>query len=340
MNEAISMSDSEKQLRHEKHYRYVSTHDVAYWSRSFFQDMERCCRDHFRRHCWGIGLSFGFRVVALDPNFRKLSIDAIVSAYLRSKNRAILLDYDGTIMPQTSINRTPSQEVISIINALCSDVKNTIFIVSGRGRESLGKWFSPCKKLGIAAEHGFFMRWSVDEHWETCGQSSDFGWIQIAEPVMKLYTESTDGSSIETKESALVWHHRDADPGFGASQAKEMLDHLESVLANEPVAVKSGQFIVEVKPQADFVLCVGDDRSDEDMFEIIGNAITSGVLSSSTSVFACTVGQKPSKAKYYLDDTTDVINMLEALADASDSAPSPGSSPWNQPLQLNEIAAS
>jgi hypothetical protein len=66
---------------------------------------------------------------------------------------------------------------------------------------------------------------------------------------MKLYTESTDGSSIETKESALVWHHRDADPGFGSSQAKELLDHLESVLANEPVAAKSGQYIVEVKPQ-------------------------------------------------------------------------------------------
>lgn len=66
---------------------------------------------------------------------------------------------------------------------------------------------------------------------------------------MKLYTESTDGSYIEIKESALVWHHRDADPGFGSSQAKELLDHLESVLANEPAAVKSGQFIVEVKPQ-------------------------------------------------------------------------------------------
>lgn len=71
----------------------------------------------------------------------------------------------------------------------------------------------------------------------------------MAEPVMQLYTEATDGSSIEKKESALVWHHRDADPGFGSSQAKEMLDHLDSVLANEPVAVKSGQFIVEVKPQ-------------------------------------------------------------------------------------------
>lgn len=73
--------------------------------------------------------------------------------------------------------------------------------------------------------------------------------MQIAEPVMKLYTEATDGSSIETKESALVWHYQDADPGFGSAQAKEMLDHLESVLANEPVLVKSGQFIIEVKPQ-------------------------------------------------------------------------------------------
>ncbi|CBI30721.3 unnamed protein product, partial [Vitis vinifera] len=344
MNEAISMADAEKQLRHEKHYRYVSTHDVAYWSKSFFQDMERSCKDHFRRWCWGIGLSFGFRVVALDPNFRKLSIDSIVSAYSRAKNRAILLDYDGTVMPQTSINKTPSEDVILILNTLCSDPRNTVFVVSGRGRDSLGKWFSPCNRLGIAAEHGYFLRWSVNEEWEICGQSNDFGWIQMAEPVMKLYTEATDGSYIETKESALVWHHQDADPGFGSSQAKEMLDHLESVLANEPVAVKSGQFIVEVKPQgiskgvvaekiftsmaergrqADFVLCVGDDRSDEHMFEIIGNAVSSGILSSNTSVFACTVGQKPSKAKYYLDDTTEVINMLDALADASDPSPSP-----------------
>ncbi|KAE8719889.1 Alpha,alpha-trehalose-phosphate synthase 6 [Hibiscus syriacus] len=245
MNEAISMADCEKQLCHEKHYRYVSSHDVAFWSRSFFQDMERTCKDHFRRRCWGIGLSFGFRVVALDPNFRKLSIDHIVSVYLRSKNRAILLDYDGTVMPQTSHNKTPSAEVISIVSALSNDTKNTVFVVSGRGRESLSKWFSPCTKLGIAAEHGYFMRWSANDEWEACGQNSEFRWKQIAEPVMKLYTESTDGFNIETKESALVWHHRDADPGFGSSQAKEMLGHLESVLANEPVAVKRGQYIVK-----------------------------------------------------------------------------------------------
>lgn len=66
---------------------------------------------------------------------------------------------------------------------------------------------------------------------------------------MTSYTETTDGSYIEAKESALVWHHQDADPDFGSCQAKELLDHLENVLANEPVVVKRGQHIVEVKPQ-------------------------------------------------------------------------------------------
>ncbi|KAF8083168.1 hypothetical protein N665_0790s0029 [Sinapis alba] len=341
LNQALSMGDAEKELRHEKHFRYVSTHDVAFWSRSFLHDLERICVDHFKKRCWGMGISFGFRVVALDPNFRKLSIPCIVSDYKRAKRRAILLDYDGTLMPQNSISKAPSQEVMNLLDALCEDEKNLIFIVSGRGRESLGKWFSPCKNVGVAAEHGYFLKWPGSEEWETCGQGTDFGWMQIVEPVMKQYTESTDGSSIEVKESALVWQYRDADPGFGSLQAKEMLEHLESVLANEPVAVKSGHYIVEVKPQGvskgyvsekifssmdeegkpvDFVLCIGDDRSDEDMFEAIGNAMLKNLLCGDALVFACTVGQKPSKAKYYLDDTMEVTSMLESLAEASEAS--------------------
>lgn len=137
-------------------------------------------------------------------------------------------------------------------------------------------------------------------------------WKEMTRPILELYTESTDGSNIEAKDSALVrphcvpvtltctavhdvqcttpavgggatrillalppgssprqdcfrlwpskrradaaaaaqvWHYREADPDLGAWQAKELLDHLEGVLANEPVEVISGQSIVEVKPQ-------------------------------------------------------------------------------------------
>lgn len=338
MNSAITTSDSEKLLRHDKHYKYISSHDIEYWARSFDQDLERACREHYRMRCWGIGFGLGFRVVALAPNFRKLSVDHIASAYRNTHNRLILLDYDGTLLSKTSIDKRPSSDVISVLNRLCRDPENVVFIVSGRGKDSLGAWFSPCEKLGIAAEHGYFKRWTGDSEWEKCGPTMDFEWKKIAEPVMEHYIEATDGSFIETKESALVWHHQDADSQFGSFQAKELLNHLESVLTNEPVVVKRGQHIVEVKPQGvnkgtvvenlistmqskgklpDFLLCIGDDRSDEDMFEAISRAFSTPSSTSTAEVFACTVGQKPSMAKYYLDDTSEVIKLLQGIAAAT-----------------------
>ena len=159
LNIAITMPGLEKQLRHEKHYRYVSSHDVAYWACSFMQDLERACKDHYSKRCWSIGFGLSFRIVALSPNFRKLSLDHIVKAYKRANRRAIFLDYDGTVVPQSSIVKTPSPEVISVLNDLCNDPKNTVFIVSGRGKNSLSDWFAQCQNLGIAAEHGYFIRY-------------------------------------------------------------------------------------------------------------------------------------------------------------------------------------
>ncbi|XP_075492185.1 putative alpha,alpha-trehalose-phosphate synthase [UDP-forming] 11 [Primulina tabacum] len=331
----ITMTDSEKELRHEKHYKYVESHDVAYWARSFNQDLERACSEHYTKRCWGIGFGLNSRVVALGPNFRKLSVEHIVSAYNNTNSRLILLDYDGTMMPQDRVDKSPTSEVISVLNILSNDPKNVVFIVSGRGRDSLGKWFSQCERLGLSAEHGYLTRWMKNSAWESCGLAVDLNWRRIALPVMGHYTEATDGSFVEQKESALVWHHQEADPDFGTWQAKELLDHLENVLANDPVVVSSGQQIVEVKPQgvskgvvvknlmetmatkrkpADFVLCIGDDRSDEDMFEAIASSVTNRSLPDSAEVFACTVGQKPSMAKYYLDDTFEVIKLLQGLS--------------------------
>ena len=54
------MPDLEKQLRHEKHFRYISTHGVAYWSRDFVQDLDRARKDHYR----GLGFGLSFRVLS------------------------------------------------------------------------------------------------------------------------------------------------------------------------------------------------------------------------------------------------------------------------------------
>ncbi|XP_075483019.1 putative alpha,alpha-trehalose-phosphate synthase [UDP-forming] 9 [Primulina tabacum] len=186
------------------------------------------------------------------------------------------------------------------------------------------------------------MRWNKASDWESL--TAELDWKEIVDPLMNLYTEATDGSFIEVKESALVWHHQDADTDFGSCQAKELLEHLENVLANEPAVVRRGQHIVEVKPQGvtkglvaekvlsmmvkngnapDFVMCIGDDRSDEDMFESILAVVSGSSLPSTPEIFVCTVRQKPSKAKYYLDDTADVVRLLRGLSTASNIMPLP-----------------
>ncbi|KAK8936144.1 putative alpha,alpha-trehalose-phosphate synthase [UDP-forming] 9 [Platanthera zijinensis] len=161
---AICMGEYEKQLRHRKHYDYVSSHHLSYWARSFMQDLEWACKDHCNQTCWALGLGLDFRVVALLPSFQKLSVGHVVSSYKRSARRAIFLDYDGTITPNAFVMRAPDPEIISLLNTLCADPRNSIFIVSGRGRDSLAEWFSACDSLGIAAEHGYFTRYSYCSH--------------------------------------------------------------------------------------------------------------------------------------------------------------------------------
>lgn len=100
------------------------------------------------------------------------------------------------------------------------------------------------------------------------------------------------------------------------------------------VAEKILAHMSDERKQADFVLCIGDDRSDEDMFEIIGSAVSGRILSYNTEIFACTVGQKPSKAKYYLDDSSEVVTMLESLADATDSPASSDNEPDSPPRRM------
>jgi len=53
---------------------------------------------------------------------------------------------------------------------------------------------------------------------------------------------------------------------------------------------------MEGRKQADFVLCIGDDRSDEDMFENIADIMKRNMVAPRI-LFACS-GTKPSKAKF------------------------------------------
>src|SRR5690606_11330879 len=93
----------------------------------------------------------------------------------------------------------------------------------------------------------------------------------------------TPGSFTEEKEASLAWHYRLCDARFGRRQARDVIAHLNDVLANQPLEVLSGKMVVEVRVQGinkgtlmhrfhelkrtfDFQLAVGDDTTDEYLF--------------------------------------------------------------------------
>jgi len=395
MFSALKTPKEHRRLRHEKHWKYVSEHTVGYWANSYMSDLSRFTRSHMSMKCYGLGLGLDtFRMVALDANFRKLDEDILVDSFRVSSYRLILLDYDGTLIPHSSITAAPTPEVLKVLAALTADPSNEVWIISGRAQTELDGWFKDLPNLGLAAEHGFFTRPpGAGRHWYTHNPLVDHSWKAMALPILKQYQESTDGSYIEIKHSALVWHYRNADPDLGNWQAKELLDHLEDVLSNKPIEVISGNTIVEAKPQGvskgevverilthhpntarlipttssssqqqqngqqqqrqdlqqqlqqqqlepggpvpmdgdvdheqqqqpapqvvatrdvDFVLAIGDDRSDEDMFLTIEKH--ADTPQHPAEVFACVVGQRPSKAPFYVDDTSEVLALLAKMA--------------------------
>lgn len=61
----------------------------------------------------------------------------------RASKRLLLLDYDGTLIDQSAIDCKPTAEVLKVVQGLCADPNNFVFIISGRARSELASWFDP-----------------------------------------------------------------------------------------------------------------------------------------------------------------------------------------------------
>src|SRR5581483_991536 len=245
-----------------------------------------------------------------------LPVTALVESYRKADKRLLLLDYDGTLVPFASRPQeaAPDQELRTLLEGLISDPANFVFVISGRKANDLERWFGHLSKLGLAAEHG--ARWRVpgSAHWE--GRSTDGAWKQTVRPILQHFVDRTPGSFIEEKEFALVWHFRSIEPEFGDWLATELVAMLEGMLAETELRPYRGHKIVEVKPAwaskgsfvaellrevtaPEFILGMGDDQTDEDLFAKLPEG--------AWSVY---VGSKPSKARYSVANPASVRRVL------------------------------
>lgn len=152
------------------------------------------------------------------------------------------------------------------------------------------------------------------------------------------------GSFIEQKRCAVTWHYRLADPEQGLHMSRECHLELEATVGRKwDVEVMKGKANLEVRPnfinkgeivkrlvktynaaggdsdRVDFVLCMGDDFTDEDMFRALNGLCESSEGPpevAADNCFTVTVGAstKVTLARWHLLEPEDVVECVALLA--------------------------
>jgi trehalose 6-phosphate synthase/phosphatase len=241
----------------------------------------------------------------------------LIRDYSKSNNRLILLDYDGTLVPfaEKPEKAKPDNELLRMLEVLAMDIKNEVVIISGRDRHILKKWFGNLN-VGLVAEHGVWIK-EKGNNWKMIEYLKN-DWKEKIRPILEHYVDRTPGSFIEEKEFSLVWHYRKADPELGLVRAGELKDALLHLAVNLNLEILEGSKIIEIKNAGinkgraalhwitkkkwDFILAIGDDWTDEDVFAVVPE-----------SAYSIKIGLSPSQAKFYLNSPTDVRLLLKEL---------------------------
>ena len=187
----------------------------------------------------------------------------------------------------------PSSKILIILDQLSKDKNNTIFIITGREGHLVSEWFSSVPDLGLASEHGFLFKYNSNNDngtWSHMIKGFNSSWRSRCVEHLEPYTERCEGSYIEVKESSVVWQYSECDPELGKSFANVITLDLENCLINLNLKIVNGKGYVEVKPRGvnkgafvafilkeeikknkipDFLLAIGDDTSDEEIFKFL-----------------------------------------------------------------------
>ncbi len=239
----------------------------------------------------------------------------LIYKYRKSKRALFLLDYDGTLAPFNSRPELvfPDSELKKILAKLNKNTKNSLIIISGRDRHTLEKWVDKFT-TGLVAEHGV---WIKDDKWQMIDNLSD-EWKEDIRPILETFVDRTPGSFVEEKAYSLVWHFRRVDPALAVVRVGELMDVLLHITANLNVGVLEGNKVIEIKDtgvdkgraaiqwiskiKPDFILSIGDDWTDEDVFEVLPDW-----------AFSIKVGYEPSKARYNISNYSEVRKLLNEL---------------------------
>lgn len=302
IKEAIEMPIEEQKKRMTSMRQIVEKFDISHWVKIFMDkliEVKEMQNSMYARR--------------LNDTTRQ----QIIQSFTRSKSRLLFLDYDGTLVGfHANIEMaSPDESLYNLIEDLIADPLNDVVIVSGRNYQFLQKWFGHLK-INMIAEHGAWTK-IKGEDWESIPTLND-AWKKEFIPLLDTFTDRTPGSFIEEKNFSLVWHFRKVEEELGELRKNELMNTLRYLADGKGLQLLPGNKVVEIKnveinkgkstlafsqrKEYDFVLAIGDDHTDEDIFKALPE-----------STLTIKVGSYITAARYYLNNFSDVRGLLKDL---------------------------
>lgn len=302
MIQALNMPAEEQRRRMQAMREVVSKFNIRHWVKIYMDRLSEVKQ-----------MQESMQAKHVGPSTRMF----IEGEYARAGKRIIFLDYDGTLVDfQTNIDQAlPDEDLNDILEQLTSDPSNCIVIVSGRKYQTLEDWFGRMP-IDIIAEHGAWQKHQNEDWVKLPGLYSQ--WKQEILPVLETFVDRTPGSFIEEKSYSLVWHYRKVEEGLGELRANELMSTLRFITADKGLQMLPGNKVIEIKnievnkgkiaytwlenEHYDYIMALGDDHTDEDMFKAMPE-----------DAFTIKIGSNISAARYYLRDYREVRRLLRSL---------------------------
>ena len=305
--QAINMPLEEQRRRMVQMRQMVSKFNISHWVKIYTDKLNEVRQ---------------FQRSMLTRYIGSATEQSIISRYAKTQKRIIFLDYDGTLVDfKSNIEQaSPDEDLYNILSQLTEDPANHVVIISGRKHENLGDWFAD-QNIDLIAEHGAWFKKPHSSWHKLPGLSAQ--WKHDIMPVLETYVDRTPGTFIEEKSYSLVWHYRKAQKGLGELRAGELMNTLKYIANDKGLQLLPGDKVVEIKnmeinkgkaaltlvdggDKYDFIMALGDDYTDEDVFKALPD-----------SAVTIKIGSNLSAAKFYLRTPFEARRLLRSLAENS-----------------------
>jgi len=243
----------------------------------------------------------------------------LVDKFKNANNKIVLLDYDGTLVNYEMIpeNAKLSEQLNEILIKLINKPQIKVIIISGRGYQDIDKLLVHLP-IDIIAEHGAMIK--ENGAW-TNQINNDDSWKRIFINILNQVTFTCPGSYVEEKKFSLAWHYRNTEPQSGYAHSREVIRLLNKIIHSYNLKILDGNKVVEIltdqngKGKAvkklieqinyDFILSIGDDATDEEMFEFFLH---------NSNAYTIKVGNGDTFAKKKVANINDVMLLLKQLS--------------------------